>query len=81
MHNDKALIRKQEFICDITYSTIPLDFFQRNKFIINFTTDDMVSKFEAFTNYKIYTFDLTEIMRTECLQVIDEYRDKENNSF
>ena len=35
-----------------------------------FTTDDMISKFDAFTNHKLDTFNLTEITRKEGLQVL-----------
>ena len=46
VYNDKALNRKREVIPPIPDFIIPIDFSQRNKHIINFTTDDMTSKFE-----------------------------------
>ena len=43
MYNDKVLICKQEVINPITDYMIPVDFCQKNKPVINFTTDDMTS--------------------------------------
>ena len=54
MYNYKVLNRKREVIPPIPDSMILLDWFQNNKYIFNFTTDDMVSKFEEFTRYNIY---------------------------
>ena len=54
---------------------IPVDYFQNNKQVINFTTDDTVSKFEAFANHKLDTFYLTENTITEWIQVQDKYWD------
>ena len=42
----------------------------------NFTSDDMISKFEAFTNHKLYTLYQTEINKIEWIQMIDEYWDE-----
>ena len=54
MYNDKLLIWKLEFIPIIPDYMILYDFFQKNQYVINFTSDDMISKFEAFTKKKIY---------------------------
>ena len=47
MYNDKWLNHKQEVIPTITGSMIPVDFCQRDKNIINFTTYNMKSKIES----------------------------------
>ena len=54
---------------------IPVDFCQNNDHVINFTTDEIISKFEEFSkkNDALY---LTEIMQTEWLQMLDEYWDE-----
>ena len=36
----------------------------------------MVFKFEVFKNHKLDKIYVTEISRTECIQVIDKYWDK-----
>ena len=48
MYNDKVVICKLEIIPPVNYYTIPVDLFQMNYHVINFTTDDMISKFEVF---------------------------------
>ena len=45
MYNDKLLIRKRYVIPNMNDSMIPVDFFQKNETVINFTTDVMTSKF------------------------------------
>ena len=76
MYNDKVLIRKHEFIPPITDSVIPLDFCQNNETVINFTINDITSKSEAFFLNKIDPLYITESIRTECLQALDEYWDE-----
>ena len=49
MYNDKLLIFKQEVIPPIPDYIIPEDILQKNQNVIKFTSDDMISKFEAFT--------------------------------
>ena len=49
---------------------IPLDWFQKNQYVINLTSNKITFKFEAFTNQEINTFYLTEIMRTEWTQML-----------
>ena len=44
LYNDNLLIQKWEVIAPIPDSMIPVDF-QNKKYVINLTTDDMVSKF------------------------------------
>ena len=39
-------------------------FFKKAKYVIDFTTDEKVSKFEAFANQKLDTVYVTETMRT-----------------
>ena len=53
-----------------------MDCCQKTASIINFTTDDMTSKFELFSNNKMNNQYLTEIMRTNWLQILDEYWDE-----
>ena len=45
MYDDKGIIKKQEVITPITNSIIPEDCFQNNRYVINFTSNDMISKF------------------------------------
>ena len=73
MYNYKILIYKREAITPITYSMIPVVFFQKNEPIINFTTDGMISKFEVFSKKKIGALFLTETMQTEWLQMLESY--------
>ena len=54
---------------------IPVDFCQNNYHVINITTDDMRSKFEAFSKKQIDAFYPTEIIQIEWLQIIDGYFD------
>ena len=54
---------------------VPVDCFQKKKYETNFTAYDMIFKFEVVKNHKPDTFYLTETMRTEWIQVLDEYRD------
>ena len=62
MYNDNVLICKQEVIITIYDYMIPVSCCQKNKYLITFTTDDIVSKFEVFLNKKLDTLHLTEIM-------------------
>ena len=48
MYNDKVIIRIQEVVPPITDYIIPVDFCQKNELVINFTTDNIRSKFELF---------------------------------
>ena len=52
MCNDKVLFHKQYVIPPIPYSMIPMDFRQRNKHVINLTTDVIRSKFGFFQRIK-----------------------------
>ena len=45
MQNDKLIIHKQEVVTTIHDSMIPVDFCKNNKYVIKFTTDDMIPKF------------------------------------
>ena len=73
MYNGKVLIWKLETIIPIPDSIILVDCFQNNKHVINFISNDMTSKFEAFINHKPDTLYITESTRTEWLQVLYEY--------
>ena len=53
---------------------------QKKYYVTNFTSDDMVSKFEVFKNHKLDTFYPTESMITEWLQMIDGYGDEVNKT-
>ena len=48
MYNDKVILWKLEFVTPIPDSMIPLGCCQKNEPVIDFTTGDMKSKFEAF---------------------------------
>ena len=50
MYNYRVPIFKQEVFRTIPDSMIPVDLFQKNQFMIKFTTDDMIFQFELFTN-------------------------------
>ena len=56
----------------ITDSMIPVDFFQFFS-IMNFTTDDMTSKFGLFSENKIIALYLTESMKTRWPRILDEH--------
>ena len=49
--------------------------------VINSTTNDMISKFEAFSKKKIDALYLTEIIRTEWLKMLYKYWDERDKSF
>ena len=57
---------------------IPVDCFQRNHYEIRFTSNDVGSKFRRLQVRKMDIFHLNETMRTEWLQMIDEYWYEEN---
>ena len=59
MYNDKLIPSKIEVIPPITDSMIPVDTFQKNESINNFTTDDMKSKFDLFSKNKVNNIYLT----------------------
>ena len=64
MYNHKVIIRKREAITTIPYYMILVYCCKKNKYVINFTTDDMTSKFELFSNNKMDTLYLNETMPT-----------------
>ena len=49
---------------------IPVYIFQNNQYAIYFTSDDMISKLEAFRNHILDKFYLIEITRIGLLQII-----------
>ena len=53
-------------------------FLSNKKHKNNFTTDDMTSKFELFSNDKMGILHITEIMRSDWLHMLDEYWDEVN---
>ena len=60
---------------------IPVYFSQKHLPIINFTTDNMTSKFELFSNNKINALYLNERMKTDWLNVLDKYWDERNRPY
>ena len=64
MYNDKIGILIRELITTITNFIIPVDLCQNNEHVINFTTDDMISKSEYFSRKKMDAIYPTEIMIT-----------------
>ena len=64
MYKYKVLVHKREVIPYITDSMIPVDFRQKDNRIINFTTDDMTSKFELFSKKTIDVIYLNERIQT-----------------
>ena len=52
LYKDKVLASKREVIPPIPDSMIAVYFFQKNKLFINFTNEDMTSKFESFSKKK-----------------------------
>ena len=64
MYNDEVLIHRLEVIPPILGYVIPVDFCQNNEPVVNFTTDDMTSNFEAFSNNNIDTLYISERMCT-----------------
>ena len=64
MHGYDVNICKQYFIPPIPDSMVPNGFCQNNKYVITFTTSEMVSKFWVFSNQKLHTLYITESIRT-----------------
>ena len=58
------LFATHEVINPITDSMIIVNFCQKKRYVIIFTTDDMVSKFEFFPDPKLDTVYTTKAMRT-----------------
>ena len=56
---------------------IPVYIFQNNQYAIYFTSDDMISKLEAFKNHILDKFYLIEITRIGLLQIRYKYSDEE----
>ena len=81
MYNYSLLIYKHDVIEPVTDSMIPLNWYQKNQYVINFTNDDMISKFQTFKNQKLDTFYLTESMRIQQLQMTDKYWDELNTLY
>ena len=48
------------FLLCTNYSVIPVNLCKNNKYVIKFTTDEMISNFELFTKNKMDTLYLTE---------------------
>ena len=62
MYNYNVLICKLGLTAPIPDSIIPVDCFQKNFYVTIFTSNDMISKFEAFTYHKLDAYYLTESM-------------------
>ena len=67
----QLLIHKLEAIRPIPDSMIPVDFCQKNKPVVNFSTENMTPKFEVFSKNKMYALYLTEIIQIDWMQVLD----------
>ena len=72
MYKNKIIIHKREVIPPITASIIPVNLCQNNPPTINFTTDEMTFKFELFSKNRINNIYLTEIMRTDWIDMLHE---------
>ena len=72
MYRNKVPLRKRNVIPPIPDSIIPVDFYKKAS-IVNFTIDDMTSKFELFSKNKMNIPYLTEIIITCWIQMLDEY--------
>ena len=64
IYNYKVLILKQEVVTPIHYSMILVDLYKNNDHVINFTTYDMRSNFEAFSKNKIDVLYINGIIQT-----------------
>ena len=60
---------------------IPVGCCKNNSSIINFTTDDMTSKFELFSDNKMNNIYLTEIMQTDWLYILDRNWDEKDTPY
>ena len=65
MYNVNIIICKQGVNTPIPVYIIPVDFFQKNKYVINDCTDEMISTFEAYAYQKMDTLYIIESTRTE----------------
>ena len=63
MYNNRVIIRKREVIPPITDHMITDYFCQNQSSVINFTTDDVISKFELFSKNMMNNIYITESMR------------------
>ena len=81
MYKNKVKLCTRESIPLIPDYMIPVDCCKKNASIINFTTDDMISKFELFPKNKMNNIYLAEIMGTDWLQMLDEYRDEKGTPY
>ena len=57
------------------------EFLSKNKSIVNFTIDDMTSKFDLFPKNKMKNLYLTEIMQIYWMQMLDEYWDEKDTLY
>ena len=76
MYNKTVTIFKSEVILPIPVYMIQDNLCQNNDHVINFTTNDMRSKFEAFSKNKLYALYRTESTRTEWIQNLYELWDE-----
>ena len=67
VYNDKVPIWKQYVIPPTSGSIIPVNWSQNIYHVINFTPDDMRSKFGAFSENKMDALYLTEIMQKRMI--------------
>ena len=56
-------------------------FCQNQSSVINFTTDDVISKFELFSKNMMNNIYITESMRKYWMHILDEYLDEEDTPY
>ena len=76
MYKNKLILHKTEVIPPIPNYMIPVDFCQNNSSMINFTTDDMTSKFGLFSKNKMNYLYIPESMETDWPQMLYEHWDE-----
>ena len=70
---NKVILCKRKVISLITDYIIPVYCCQNKSSIINFTIDDMTSKFELFSRNKINNLYQTESVLKAWMQLLDKY--------
>ena len=60
-------------ITTINSSMVQLYCCHNNRYVINVTIDDILSKFSVFSNHKMEKIYLPESTRTELIKVLDKY--------
>ena len=81
MYNNKVIIHKRGVITPIPDYMILVDFCQIFLPIIDFTTDDMITKFGLFLENKTNALYITEIIQTYWIHMLDEYLEEEDTAY